>query len=318
MFAIGLWDSERQELLLARRGLPNEPLSFLLLGYIDRRQGRWNESIANMQQALELDPRNPQTILVLDQLAKSYQCLRDYALAKQTLQRALEISPADQSVRMQLAMLEVDQNADIQLLKRTLAEVIAEKPEAAEDFAEQSMLIGLYEKDVNQALAGLASLPPAGCHDQAIPFPNGWCAGRVEQIRGDTGAAARAFREGRAELQKAMDARPNDGPVLCAAGVLDAALGNREQASDEGTKALAMLPIDRDSINGALIMQYRAAIAVLSGDNEKALQELEAAAKVPGYLSYGQLMLDPIWGPLRQDVRFKPIAESLRSKTSSK
>src|SRR5205085_9090526 len=55
------YDKARNELAAARRVLPNDPVVFLLAGYVDRRQGRWDDSLKNMQQALSLDPRGPQT-----------------------------------------------------------------------------------------------------------------------------------------------------------------------------------------------------------------------------------------------------------------
>ncbi len=308
------YDHARRELLLARLSLPNDPLCFLLLGYIDRRQGRWNESISNMRDALELDPRNPRNLVVLDQLTKTYICLRDYHHAREILQRSLEISPADLSTRMQLAILQFYNNADLKELKQTLAAVIGEKPEAAEIFAEQSMLVGIWERDSNQAAAGLASLPSTGCYDEAIPFPRGWCVGKVASLRGDRAAAETSFAAARSELESSLREHADDGPMLCAAAVIDAALGRKEKAIEEGRRAVALLPLERDSINGALAMQYLAAIYGLSGEREQALRQLEAASKVPGYLSYGELMLDPIWAPVRDDSRFVTIASSLKQK----
>src|SRR5260370_12140025 len=63
------YDNARKELTAAGRALPNEPVSFLLTGYIDRRQGRWEESLQNMLHALELDPAGPQTPFMLEQIS---------------------------------------------------------------------------------------------------------------------------------------------------------------------------------------------------------------------------------------------------------
>ncbi|MDP9291251.1 MAG: hypothetical protein M3O82_02670, partial [Verrucomicrobiota bacterium] len=67
------YDRARAELTLAQRALPNRPEVFELTGYIDRRQGRWKESTRNLENALELDPRN---FFLLQQIALSYQALR--------------------------------------------------------------------------------------------------------------------------------------------------------------------------------------------------------------------------------------------------
>src|SRR5207237_2361389 len=72
------YDNARKELAAAQRALPNESLGFLLAGYIDRRQGRWDDSLKNMEQALSLDPRGPQTLLMLEQISRTYQLMRHF------------------------------------------------------------------------------------------------------------------------------------------------------------------------------------------------------------------------------------------------
>src|SRR5207249_4231454 len=79
------YDRARKELALAQKSLPNEPWAFVLAGYIDRRQGRWDESTKNLERAIELDPQNP---AVLEQLASSYRYLRRYADEKRVYNRA--------------------------------------------------------------------------------------------------------------------------------------------------------------------------------------------------------------------------------------
>ena len=66
------YDGARQELTWARHALPNEPLVFELAGYMDRRQGRWQDSEHNLRHALELDPRN---FYFLQQMLESYEGL---------------------------------------------------------------------------------------------------------------------------------------------------------------------------------------------------------------------------------------------------
>jgi TolB-like protein len=64
------------ELEVARRSLPNSPGIFFLMGCIQRRQGRWEESTRNLERALELDPRNVNTLY---NIADSFGLLRRYA-----------------------------------------------------------------------------------------------------------------------------------------------------------------------------------------------------------------------------------------------
>jgi hypothetical protein len=57
-----------------------------------------------------------------------------------------------------------------------------------------------------------------------------------------------------------------------------------------------------------------ALIFAWTGKKDNALAQLNDAVKIPGYLSYGELRLDPVWDPLRGDPRFQKIVASLAPK----
>jgi tetratricopeptide (TPR) repeat protein len=291
--------------------LPNEPLTHLLLGYIDRRQGNWNESIRNMEHAVELDPRNPQTAFVLQQIAKTHECLRQYPSMMVTLRRALELDPQNPVLRVQLARVSLDARADPEPMKSMMRLLLSENPESATTFASQWLFLALCERDASAASRALAFLPRDGCYEEAITFPRGWCEGQAARLRGDAAEANRAFSQARAEVALLVNEQPENGPAVCALGVLDAALGQKENAIREGRRALTLLPVQQDSINGALLIEYLGLIYALSGETDAAVGQLETAAKIPGYLNYGQLWLDPLWDPIRNDERFQKIAASL-------
>src|SRR3989442_6680294 len=75
---------------IARRGLPNESQAYLAIGAIQRRQGRWLESTANLEKAAELDPKNSSVLL---NLCYSYMAQRDFEAADKTVDRALAAEP---------------------------------------------------------------------------------------------------------------------------------------------------------------------------------------------------------------------------------
>ena len=108
-----------------------------------------------------------------------------------------------------------------------------------------------------------------------------------------------------------MSTQPAYDQALCALGVIDAVLGRKQKAIDEGRRAAALLPVTKDSINGALVIQYLAVIYAWSGEKTLALDQLETATRLPGPLSYGQLRLHPLWDPLRGDPRFEKIVSTL-------
>src|SRR5439155_1687271 len=183
------YDGALAELEVARQTLPNDLRVFELKGYIERRQGRWEESTRNLERAIELDPRN---FFMLQQIAISYGYLRRYAEEKAMLDRALAIEPND--------------------------------------------------------------------------------------IDTKTASASVEFH---------WQAEPDYGPPLCVLGLIDAGLGRKEEALREGRRAVELLPVEKDAINGPLMIEYLAVIAAWVGDKDLACEQLATVVRPPSTVSYG-------------------------------
>jgi serine/threonine-protein kinase len=309
------YDRAREELAVARRTLPNESRIPLMAGYIERRQGHWEKSLKEMKQALELDPRN---FYILQQIAISYEGLRRYNEMAATLDRALAIAPNDIPTRIRRAWVDLESRANTKPAHRVLEALLAEDPGAAPVVAVQSLMLALREHDSAAAQRAMAFIPAAGageCYDDNIPFPNSWCEGLVARLRGDEQAARTAFTKARKELEQIVGDQPNYAGALCALGVVDAALGNRADAIREGERAVELMPVAKSSIEGALLLEYLSVIYAWTGQKERAIQLLTERVKVPAVgLCYGNLRLNPLWGPLRGDPRFEAIVASLAPK----
>jgi TolB-like protein/Flp pilus assembly protein TadD len=305
------YDHALEELKLAHKSLPNDPLPFQILGFIDRRQGRWTESSKNLERAIELDPQNRS---VLQQLANNYLCLRDYAGAERVLDRAIALAPKDSAMRAFRAETELHWHADPRPLISTIGVIVAEDSREAENVAQLWLEVSLCERDLDGARRALAVLPTAGCYEDSVPFPRGWCEGVVAQMRGDKAAALSAFTSARTEAAKLVTQQPDYAEELCVLGMIDAALGHKEDAIREGRRAVELLPVTKDAIIGPLLVQNLALIYAWTGEKDLALGQLTIAASIPGYLSYGQLRLHPYWDPLRGDPRFDKIVASLAPK----
>src|SRR4029077_14143213 len=133
------------ELEVARQRLPNEPRIFRLTGYIQRRQGHWEESTRNLERALELDPRNVST---LDNISDSYGGLRRYAEQKSKLDRILAIEPNDVRAKVVRAFVEVNWKADTRPLHQFIDEIRATNPAAMPKIVPWWLLCALVERDV--------------------------------------------------------------------------------------------------------------------------------------------------------------------------
>jgi tetratricopeptide (TPR) repeat protein len=230
------------------------------------------------------------------------------------MDRAVALSPKDAATRTSRATLELVWHADPRPLLSAIDAILAEDPRAGGNIAEQWLFVARCQRDADAAQRAVTALPMDGCHVETIPFPHGWCEGLVAQMRGDKLKARAAFTEARTETAKLAREQPDYGEAQCALGMADAVLGYKEDAIREGCRAVELLPVTKDSIAGALLVQYLALIYAWTGERDLAFEQLEIAAKLPGYLSYGALRLDPLWDPIRQDPRFEKIVASLAPK----
>ena len=300
------------ELVIARRTLPNESRIPLLSGYVDRRQGHWEKSLEEMKRALELDPRN---FSILQQISLTYEALRRYKEMAATLDGALAIAPKDIASRIRRAWVDLESRGDTEPLHTTIKAILSEDPSAAPILVDRWLALALRERDLPAAERALAAMPTDGCYDESIPFPNGWCEGLVARLRGDTPAAVAAFTSARNQLEKIVRNQPDYAAALCALGVIDAALGNKEDAIREGERAVELMPVGKSSVEGAKLRQYLAVIYAWTGDKDRAIERLAQTTKLPvAELSYGYLRLNPLWDPLRGDPRFEAIVASLAPK----
>ena len=307
------------ELEIARRALRNDPRLFELTGYILRRRGQQEEGLQNLQRAAELDPRN---FFTLQQIALSYQNLGRNAEAIAALDRALAIVPDNVETRANRGLFYLCWKADTRPLHQTIAAILAQGPGAIASGADIWFLCALAERDpaaVERALVALGDNPCWG--DGAIGLSHSFGEGLLARMTKDEAKARTAFEAARTQQEKIVQAQPDYGPTLCVLGLIDAALGRKDLALDEGRRAIALTPLEKDVNNGSRVLQYFAITAAWAGEKELALQQLETGLRAPDasqMLSYGALKLLPFWDPLRGDPRFEKIVESLAPKESPK
>ena len=306
------YDRARQELVLAHLTLPNESRIPLLAGYIDRRQGRWEKALEEMTQALELNPRD---FSVLEQIALTYEALGRYKEMAATLDRTLAIAPNDVPSRVRRAVVDLENRADPKPFETTIDAILADDANAALGFVNPWLLVVLREHDSAGVEHALSNMGDGGCFDENIPFPNGWCEGLAAWVRGDESTARAAFENARKELTEKVHSQPDYAAALCALGVVDALLGNKEDAIREGERAVELTPVSRNAIEGATLVRYLAVIYAWAGEKDRAVQRLAETTYLPAsHISYGYLRLHPLWDPLRGDPRFEAIVASLAPK----
>ena len=303
------------ELEIARRALPNDPRLPELTGYILRRRGQQEEGLQNLQRAVELDPRN---FFTLQQIALSYQYLQRRSEAIAALDRALAIVPDNVETRASRGLFYLCWKADTRPLRQTIDAILAQGPGAIASAANTWFFCALAERDPAAAERALVALGDNPCwFENTIILRRSFGEGLLAHMTKDEARARTAFEAARTQQEKILQAQPDYGPTLCVLGLIDAALGRKDLALDEGRRAIALMPLEKDVTNGSRVLQYFAITAAWAGEKELALQQLETGLGAPAaslMLSYGALKLHPLWDPLRGDPRFEKIVQSLAPK----
>jgi serine/threonine-protein kinase len=311
------YDGALAELEVARRTLPNDARIFRWTGLIERRQGHWEESTRNLERAAELNPRDIELLQL--GVAGNYSLLRRYAEAKPWLARALAFEPNDAITKLLLADVDFAWKADTRPLHQTIDSIRATNPAAVPSIANFWLICPLAERDAAAAKDALIALgqEPIGFFDN-VPFNRPFAEGVIARMTKDDEKARSAFTAARAEQEKIVQAQPNYGPALCVLGLIDAGLGRKEEALREGRRAVELLPVEKDAMEGSAMIKYLAMIAAWIGDNDLACEQLASVIRRPSSLSYGQLKLLPFWDPLRGDPRFEKLVEESKQPVALK
>jgi eukaryotic-like serine/threonine-protein kinase len=306
------YDGALAELETAAQALPNNAYVFELAGSIKRRQGKEEEALYNFGRATELDPLN---YFILQQTGVSYHLLRRHADEKAHLNRMLAIRPNDPETIVVRAWLELDWQADTRPLHEAIDSIRTTNPAAMPTIADVWLCSALAERNAGVAEAALIAEGENPINMGGnVYVDRQFMEGVVARMVKDDDKARSAFTAARAEQERTVQTQPNFGPAWCVLGLIDAALGHKEQALREGRRALQLLPIEKDAYVGNSLIKYLGMIAAWVGENDLACEQLAIAVRGPTTTGYGELKLLPFWDPLRGEPCFEKTVASLAPK----
>jgi tetratricopeptide (TPR) repeat protein len=304
------YDRARAALAVAQKSLPNNPRVYELAGLIDRRQGRWDDATHNLERACELDPRNIPHLITL---ATTYLWLHDYDQMARVLDRIIAVEPDRRLARIIRAGIETDRRADTGPCRAAIEKILTNEPGSEKDpFVAGSRLdLALFDRELDAASSLAAALPQKNGRD--------FWLGVVARLKGDVAGARAAFMRARTGAEEELRVHPDSMGLLADLGLIDAALGRKQEALSEGRRAMELVPVAPEAMRGpsnneGFTRTRFAMICAWAGERELALEQLETLAGVPAGPSYGELRLNPMWDPLRGDPRFEKIVASLAPK----
>jgi TolB-like protein/Tfp pilus assembly protein PilF len=301
------FDRALAEFALAQKGLPNDPEVFLAIGAIQRRQGKWEESNANLEKAADLSPNETWP---LQNLVLNYQMLRKWDLANKTMDRALKLAPESFNLWSVKAQLEISEKGTFEIGERGI-QTLAGKPmdeDMRRHFTIALAQTRLIQRKYAEALHAVERLT-----DEALAKdPEGLMgkygtAGIAKKLLGDEAGAREAFLKAKSFAEKWVADAPNEAKRHGRLAECLAWLGEKEAAIAEAKRGTELLPENVDAFDGPVCTQTLAEIYIIVGEYDKALEIIDGLLTRPTQLTVAQLKMSPLWDHVRQDPRFIAI-----------
>jgi TolB-like protein/Flp pilus assembly protein TadD len=300
----GDYERARAELAIAKRGLPNSADAMLLEALMDRQQGQFENAIQNFKEAIKLDPRNPAPI---SELAVTLSNMRQFDAAGQVWDHLINLVPDRPVVKIRREFYttvvrtgdDTKYRSDYESLPddKMLRSVRLNLALDHRDWRQAKELISRMEGDEDgENFAFGYRRVPVACYSILLARLQG------EQYEGRS-----EFAETRQLLSRKVEKSPGNASLLSNLAVIDALLGRKEDAVSEAKRAVEMLPISKDAVDGPRIEINLAVVYAWVGESDLAFQHLIALAKVPYGLFYNDLKLSVYFEPLRNDSRLDQL-----------
>ena len=300
------------EFEIAKRGLPNEAQAYMAIGAIQRRQGRWVESTANLEKAAELDPKNSSVLL---NLGFNYMATRNFEAADKIFDRGIEAAPESFGSRALKSALAIRWKGDFSVAEKELASVPpGVDPQGLVTLGRAEVLT--LQRKFKEALQVIQQFRGETLLVRVSTIcPKASLEGTLYLYLDDKVDAHSAFERARIIAERLVRESPDDAARHGQLGLILAGLGQKDAAIAEGKRAVELLPESQDAFDGPEVTVALAQIYAWTGESDEAFRLLDHLLVVPNGITIPGLKLDPIWDPLRKDSRIQALIDKYSAKS---
>jgi len=301
------YEAALKEFEIAQRALPNESEVYLAIGAIQRRQGKWAESTANLEKAASL---NPKDTWPLHNLALNYQVLRNFNAANKTIDRALQINPQGIGLWEIKVKLAIAEKGDFSVYEQAMEKGKSfrmSNEERLQIIGSQVNLL-LLQRKYDQLLQLGEKFPDDSF--AAVPGALGmkyFAIGIAQKGLGDDTAARTALVTAKNILEEQLKQKPDDPDLHVGFAKILAWLGEKDAAIAEAQRAMDLRPESKDAFQGPEITEQVAQVYTILGDNARAIELLDGLLSRPSEVTLHALKINPAWDPIRNDPAFQAL-----------
>ena len=286
---------------------PNNSLGLQFVGFVHRRQGKWDRTLDELKRSLELDPRNP---YIIGGLAETYIFLRRWKDAEEFAQRGLTVDPHESTCMRMLLLSYLNGTGNTREAVRLLA---AFPPDdlLLPNTGVFAMVIGTRGETFVLGHDFKAALQ--SCETGTVAKGNEWqrfaAKAGIRVLAGDVAGARPEAEKARELLEARVGDHPRDSRSLRALSWAYLALDRKADAINTARKAVELLPLEKDAVLGSGNLAALAEMQARTGATKEAVENLRHLLSIPAgeAVTIARLKIDPVWDPIRNDPGFKEL-----------
>jgi serine/threonine-protein kinase len=298
------YDRALEQFAIARKSQPNNSKLFEGIGYVQRRQGKFEQALVNIKRASELDPLS---YVLAYELGTTFAVVRKYAEAERYFDRAISLAPDMRNAYNNKAWLYMGWKGSTEKARAVLEEGLQNIKSKENPFIGVLVEFDVLDRNYQEALDRL-SLKSEDIDNQD-EFGTALQYAGIYRHMNKKELAKKYYDKARSILETKIQERPEDSMFHSWLGIAYAGLGRKEDAIAEGKLGVKLLPVSKEAMGGSHRVSGLAYIYVMVGEYDKAIDQLEFLLSIPSRLSIPLLRLDPFWDPLRDHPRFKRLLE---------
>ena len=295
------YDRALAQFRIARKSQPNNSELLAYIGFVQRRQGKFEQAVVNIKRASELDPL---ACHIAWEVGTTFMVLRKYQEAENYYDRAISLAPDASVAYGHKAWLYLCWEGSTEKARAVMEEALqnvrsAEDPEIVNSLVRLDVFDGNYQEALDRL-----SLKSEDIDNLDYFIPNALRYALIYRCMNKKGPAKKYHDEARSVLESKIREQPEDARFHSSLGITYAGLDRKEDAIAEGKLAVKLLPVSKEAWRGLYRIEDLARIYVMVGEFDEAIEQLEFLLSRPGEMSIPLLRLDPAWDPLHSDPRF--------------
>ncbi len=281
---------------------PGNEWNISSIAWIQRRLGKFEEALKNLKTAFQLNPREHN---LAKELGYTCEALRLYTEAEGYFDRAISLAPDRAASYISKAWIQIYKTGSTESARQVLDD--ASKYVNSQDISWDLAHFDIYDGHYQDALDRLASVQEEVEIGGSFYTPKQAIVGFIYELKGQLDQARAHYKKALLMLEKKTSEWPDDARIHADLGKVYAHLGLRDKAIREAQKAVDLLPLSKDALDGPEYLAHLAETYTIVGDYDAAIDKLEYLLEIPAGVHIGELKVNPVWTPLHTYPGFEKL-----------